>query len=63
MYEGEGGRGIWWNVRSFDARALLGSHGEELDVGEHRLVAVHLSQRGVFDADGYYHCVANRPLP
>ncbi|KAK3270907.1 hypothetical protein CYMTET_20718 [Cymbomonas tetramitiformis] len=45
---------------SFDARRLLEM---DIDLGECHLNAIHLSQRGVFDASGYYHCVSQVKLP
>uniref|UniRef100_A0A7S0WY86 K Homology domain-containing protein n=1 Tax=Pyramimonas obovata TaxID=1411642 RepID=A0A7S0WY86_9CHLO len=48
--------------KGFDARKVLEVHGEGLDLGEQVLDSVHLSQRGVFDDNGYYHCVAKAKL-
>ncbi len=47
---------------SFDARTILQGFGS-FDFGSVRVPAVHLSQRGAYDANGYYHCVASAKLP
>lgn len=46
----------------FDARKVLAVHGADFDLGEHKLDGIHLSQRGVFDDDGYYHCVVKASM-
>ncbi|GJY61371.1 activating signal cointegrator 1 complex subunit 1 isoform X3 [Tanacetum coccineum] len=48
--------------RTFDARGILEKYGSE-KWGEYRIPQVHLSQRFVFDANGYYHCCASVQLP
>jgi hypothetical protein len=45
-----------------DARPLLQQQGQ-LDLGPQPLGAVHLSQRGRFDAGGFYACVERLELP
>lgn len=47
---------------SFDARGIMEKHGTE-EWGEYVIPEVHLSQRFVFDEDGYYHRCATIPLP
>ncbi|GJR21599.1 RNA-directed DNA polymerase, eukaryota [Tanacetum coccineum] len=47
---------------SFDARGFMEKYGSE-DRGEYVIPEVHLSQRFVFDQNGYYHCCASMPLP
>ncbi|CAH1442513.1 unnamed protein product [Lactuca virosa] len=47
---------------SFDARGVMEKYGSE-DWGRYLIREVHLSQRFVFDEDGYYHCCASIPLP
>lgn len=49
-------------VDSFDARKIFGQYGLE-DWGEYLVREAHLSQRFVFDDDGYYHCCASIPFP
>jgi len=49
-------------VDSFDARKIFGQYGSE-DWGEYLIPEAHLSQRFVFDDDGYYHCCASIPFP
>lgn len=39
----------------FDGRSILESF-KCLDLGSVKVRTVHLSQRGVFDSSGYYHC-------
>nr|GEU45287.1 activating signal cointegrator 1 complex subunit 1 [Tanacetum cinerariifolium] len=48
--------------RTFDARGILEKYGSD-KWGEYHIPQVHLSQRFVFDANGYYHCCASIPLP
>ena len=38
-----------------DVRGLLSDHGE-YDAGEVTVTEMHLSQRGAYDASGYYRC-------
>lgn len=47
---------------SFDARGVMEQYGSE-EWGEYLIREVHLSQRFVFDKNGYYHCCASIPLP
>ncbi|KAI3737646.1 hypothetical protein L2E82_27655 [Cichorium intybus] len=47
---------------SFDARGIMEKYGSE-EWGEYLIREVHLSQRFVFDEDGYYHRCALIPLP
>ncbi|MCO5560890.1 hypothetical protein L7F22_014510 [Adiantum nelumboides] len=46
----------------FDARPILAVHGSD-DWGEYTVTEVHLSQRFVYDEDGYYHCCGSVKLP
>ncbi|XP_042486880.1 activating signal cointegrator 1 complex subunit 1-like [Macadamia integrifolia] len=47
---------------SFDARGIVRQHGSE-EWGEYLIREAHLSQRFVFDDNGYYHCCASIPFP
>ncbi|CAM8946584.1 unnamed protein product [Rhodiola kirilowii] len=47
---------------SFDARTIVKQYGSEV-WGEYLIREVHLSQRFVFDENGYYHCCTSIPLP
>ncbi|XP_011004928.1 PREDICTED: uncharacterized protein LOC105111312 isoform X2 [Populus euphratica] len=47
---------------SFDARGIFKQFGSE-DWGEYLIREIHLSQRFVFDENGYYHCCASIPFP
>ncbi|CAI9267519.1 unnamed protein product [Lactuca saligna] len=47
---------------SFDARGVMEKYGSE-EWGEYLIREVHLSQRFVFDEDGYYHRCASILLP
>ncbi|MCD7453416.1 hypothetical protein HAX54_020832 [Datura stramonium] len=47
---------------SFDARTIFGQYGSE-EWGEYLIREAHLSQRFVFDDNGYYHCCASIPFP
>ncbi|PIA64812.1 hypothetical protein AQUCO_00100347v1 [Aquilegia coerulea] len=47
---------------TFDARSIVKQYGSE-DWGEYIIPEVHLSQRFVFDENGYYHCCASFPFP
>nr|XP_016481503.1 PREDICTED: uncharacterized protein LOC107802500 isoform X4 [Nicotiana tabacum] len=47
---------------SFDARTIFGQYGSE-QWGEYLIREAHLSQRFVFDDNGYYHCCASIPFP
>ncbi|XP_058114430.1 uncharacterized protein LOC131257658 isoform X2 [Magnolia sinica] len=47
---------------SFDARGIFKQHGSE-EWGEYLIHEAHLSQRFVFDDNGYYHCCASIPFP
>ncbi|CAN0878146.1 Activating signal cointegrator 1 complex subunit 1 [Linum grandiflorum] len=50
------------NMNSFDARGVVKRFGEE-DWGEYLIREAHLSQRFVYDANGYYRCCASIPFP
>ncbi|KVH97982.1 Protein kinase A anchor protein, nuclear localization signal domain-containing protein, partial [Cynara cardunculus var. scolymus] len=50
------------NSDSFDARGIMEQFGSK-EWGEYLIHEVHLSQRFVFDEDGYYHRCASIPLP
>jgi len=45
-----------------DAKPILSMYGK-LDFGDVKLPALHLSERGKFDSDGYYHCVMKIDYP
>ncbi|XP_050947258.1 uncharacterized protein LOC103500600 isoform X2 [Cucumis melo] len=47
---------------SFDAREIFKQYGSE-EWGEYHIREAHLSQRFVFDENGYYHCCASIPFP
>ncbi|KAJ7003062.1 hypothetical protein NC653_008333 [Populus alba x Populus x berolinensis] len=47
---------------SFDARGVFKQFGSE-DWGEYVIPEAHLSQRFVYDENGYYHCCASIPFP
>ncbi|KAK9266808.1 hypothetical protein L1049_025281 [Liquidambar formosana] len=47
---------------SFDARGIVKQYGSE-EWGEYLIREAHLSQRFVFDDNGYYHCCASIPFP
>ncbi|KAF8025609.1 hypothetical protein BT93_F2448 [Corymbia citriodora subsp. variegata] len=47
---------------SFDARGIFKQYGSE-EWGDYLLREAHLSQRFVFDENGYYHCCASIPFP
>ncbi|KAH8514388.1 hypothetical protein H0E87_007280 [Populus deltoides] len=47
---------------SFDARGIFKQFGSE-DWGEYVIPEAHLSQRFVYDENGYYHCCASIPFP
>ncbi|KAI0496762.1 hypothetical protein KFK09_023086 [Dendrobium nobile] len=47
---------------SFDARDIFKRYGSE-DWGEYAIREAHLSQRFVFDENGYYHCCGSIPFP
>ncbi|KAL7099948.1 hypothetical protein ACP275_09G118600 [Erythranthe tilingii] len=47
---------------SFDARGIFDMYGSE-DWGVYPIYEAHLSQRFVFDDNGYYHCCASIPFP
>ncbi|MCO5580979.1 hypothetical protein L7F22_034854 [Adiantum nelumboides] len=48
--------------KSFDARKILAKYRLQ-DWGERTIQEVHLSQRFLFDEDGYYHRCGSFPLP
>ncbi|XP_074312514.1 uncharacterized protein LOC141648004 [Silene latifolia] len=47
---------------SFDARGIFKQFEEE-EWGEYHIREAHLSQRFVYDDNGYYHCCASIPFP
>lgn len=47
---------------SFNARGIMEQYGSE-EWGEYAIPELHLSQRFVYDENGYYHCCASFPLP
>ncbi|XP_055827897.1 uncharacterized protein LOC129896098 [Solanum dulcamara] len=47
---------------SFDARTIFGQYSSE-DWGKYLIREAHLSQRFVFDDNGYYYCCASIPFP
>lgn len=47
---------------SFDARGICKQYGSE-EWGDYLLREAHLSQRFVFDENGYYRCCASIPFP
>ncbi|KAL1199453.1 hypothetical protein V5N11_022981 [Cardamine amara subsp. amara] len=49
-------------METFDAREIYKQFGNE-DWGEYLIREAHLSQRFVFDQNGYYHCCASIPFP
>ncbi|KAL6497008.1 hypothetical protein OROGR_028937 [Orobanche gracilis] len=49
-------------LNSFDARGIFDLYGSE-EWGEYPICEAHLSQRFVFDENGYYHCCASIPFP
>ncbi|KAJ7963039.1 Activating signal cointegrator 1 complex subunit 1 [Quillaja saponaria] len=50
------------NVDSFDARGIFKQYGSQ-EWGDYLIREAHLSQRFVFDENGYYHCCAQIPFP
>ncbi|XP_058004988.1 uncharacterized protein LOC131169174 [Hevea brasiliensis] len=46
----------------FDARGIFKKFGSE-EWGEYLIREAHLSQRFVYDENGYYHCCASIPFP
>ncbi|XP_075492316.1 uncharacterized protein LOC142530382 isoform X5 [Primulina tabacum] len=51
-----------WKPDSFDARIIFDRYGSE-EWGEYPIREAHLSQRFVYDENGYYHCCASIPFP
>ncbi|XP_047330761.1 activating signal cointegrator 1 complex subunit 1 isoform X3 [Impatiens glandulifera] len=54
-----------WRMKkmdTFDARDIFKQYGSE-DWGEYIIGEAHLSQRFVFDENGYYRCCCSIPLP
>lgn len=47
---------------SFDARDIFKQYGSE-EWGDYIIREAHLSQRFVFDENGYYHCCASILFP
>ncbi|KAL9247348.1 hypothetical protein vseg_020789 [Gypsophila vaccaria] len=47
---------------SFDARGIFNQFGS-VEWGEYHIREAHLSQRFVYDDNGYYHCCTSIPLP
>ncbi|XP_059639976.1 uncharacterized protein LOC132282344 [Cornus florida] len=50
------------NWDSFDARGIFKQYGSE-EWGEYVIPEAHLSQRFMFDENGYYHCITCIPFP
>ncbi len=48
--------------KPFDARPILAQYGQ-VSLGQHKIDALHLSERGKYDANKYYHCVDKINLP
>jgi len=46
----------------FDATGILSTF-MNIEFGTQKLSGVHLSQRGLYDNDGYYHCVSSIKFP
>ncbi|KAK1436857.1 hypothetical protein QVD17_02641 [Tagetes erecta] len=46
----------------FDARGIMERYGSE-EWGEYVIPEIHLSQRFVYNENGYYHCCSSLPLP
>lgn len=46
----------------FDARPILSKHRSE-EWGEYTITEAHLSERFVYDEDGYYHCCGSVKFP
>lgn len=46
----------------FDARDILEKYGN-WNWGEYTIAEAHLSERFVYDDNGYYHCVSAIPFP
>ncbi|KAI5073144.1 hypothetical protein GOP47_0011157 [Adiantum capillus-veneris] len=46
----------------FDARPILSVHGSD-EWGEYTITEAHLSERFVYDEDGYYHCCGSVKFP
>ena len=44
-------------------QSLILQKFKDFDFGEFHLDSIHLSQRGVFEANGQYHCAFEVPLP
>jgi activating signal cointegrator complex subunit 1 len=49
-------------METFDAREIHKQFGNE-DWGEYLIQEAHLSQRFVFDQNGYYRCCGSIPFP
>ncbi|KAK9149284.1 hypothetical protein Scep_008041 [Stephania cephalantha] len=47
---------------SFDARGIVKQYGSK-DWGKYLIREAHLSQRFVYDENGYYHCCTSIPFP
>lgn len=57
-----GGRQTFRGRIPFDAREIVASFGAH-DWGQHQISEVQLSQRFVYDENGYYHCCGSIPIP
>ncbi|CAK9267183.1 unnamed protein product [Sphagnum jensenii] len=57
-----GGRQTFRGRIPFDAREIVASYGAH-DWGQHQISEVQLSQRFVYDENGYYHCCGSIPIP
>ena len=59
---GEGAAGQHHYERTpFDGRWLLANYSD-LDLGVQNVSEIHLSQRGKYQEDGYYHALDQLPL-
>eukprot|EP01126_Amoeba_proteus_P003649 TRINITY_DN11210_c0_g1_i2.p1 TRINITY_DN11210_c0_g1~~TRINITY_DN11210_c0_g1_i2.p1 ORF type:complete len:100 (-),score=32.11 TRINITY_DN11210_c0_g1_i2:183-482(-) len=48
---------------TFDAKDILSMYGQVNFGNEVKLESLHLSERGKYDSDGYYHCVTKWNFP
>eukprot|EP01112_Ceratiomyxa_fruticulosa_P016327 TRINITY_DN4916_c0_g1_i3.p1 TRINITY_DN4916_c0_g1~~TRINITY_DN4916_c0_g1_i3.p1 ORF type:complete len:371 (+),score=67.79 TRINITY_DN4916_c0_g1_i3:152-1264(+) len=48
--------------QTFDASGILSNYGN-ISLGSYKIPALHLSQRGVYDLNGFYHSVATVAFP
>jgi hypothetical protein len=47
----------------FDARKILQTYGNFDIGGPYKIESLHLSQRGTYDTNGYYHCIHEVKFP